>query len=86
MKALKIEMEYDDCIVGYDILSDRFVYSKEKMVETYMLNQRADLIEAIEFFEYNTWNAYVGEHTPIWVDDPADFISLFYNPPESHNQ
>lgn len=25
--------------------------------------------EAIDYAEYNTFNAYVGEQTPIWVDD-----------------
>ena len=25
--------------------------------------------EAIEYAEYNTFNSYVGEQTPIWVDD-----------------
>ena len=25
--------------------------------------------EAIEYAEYNTFNTYVGEQTPIWVDD-----------------
>ena len=23
----------------------------------------------IEFLEFNTWNAYVGEHTPIYCDE-----------------
>ena len=27
------------------------------------------LDDAIEYLEYNTFNAYVGEKTPIWVDD-----------------
>ena len=25
--------------------------------------------DAIEYAEYNTFNAYVGEKTPLWVDD-----------------
>jgi hypothetical protein len=24
--------------------------------------------DAIEYLEYNTWNAYVGLHTPIYID------------------
>jgi hypothetical protein len=24
--------------------------------------------EAVDFLEYNTFNAYVGDKTPIWVD------------------
>ena len=25
--------------------------------------------DAMEYAEYNTFNAYVGEKTPLWVDD-----------------
>lgn len=25
--------------------------------------------EAVEYAEYNTFSAYVGEYTPIWVED-----------------
>jgi len=25
--------------------------------------------EAIEYLEYNTFSAHIGEKTPIWVDD-----------------
>jgi hypothetical protein len=32
--------------------------------------------EALEWLEYNTFNAFVGEYTPIYVDDfvSADYI------------
>ena len=48
--------------------SQRIVYSKSKMVETLTLNG-LDEEEAVEFLEFNTWSAYMGEHTPIYVED-----------------
>ena len=38
------------------------------MVETLTLNG-LDEEEAVEFLEFNTWSAYMGEHTPIYVED-----------------
>jgi hypothetical protein len=26
-------------------------------------------LDAIDYLEYNTFNAYIGEKTPIWVED-----------------
>ena len=25
--------------------------------------------DAVDYLEYNTFNAYVGEYTPVWVED-----------------
>ena len=57
---------FDQAIIGVDIIAERIVYCKQKMVE--ILTQEMDEDEAIEFLEFNTWNAYVGEHTPIYID------------------
>jgi len=57
---------FDQAIIGVDIIAERIVYCKQKMVE--ILTQEMDEDEAIEFLEFNTWTAYVGEHTPIYVD------------------
>lgn len=57
----------DDAIIGICTLSLRVVYSKTAVIEVLMEDMSAD--EAIEYAEYNTFNTYVGEQTPIWVDD-----------------
>ena len=57
---------FDEAIVGIDTIGERIIYCKQKMVE--ILTQEMDEDEAIEFLEFNTWTAYVGEHTPIYVD------------------
>ena len=58
----------DDAIIGICPSSLRVVYSRTKTIEIF-IKDGLDEIEAEEFAEYNTFNAYVGEQTPIWVDD-----------------
>lgn len=59
---------YDDCIVGYDAEDDRLVYSKDLMVEKLCVLHQFSEIQAIEYLEYNVWYAYVGIHTPIFIN------------------
>ena len=60
---------FDDCIVGVDLSSGRIAYSKQMMVEKLVVEECMDWEDAIEYLEFNTWGAYVGEHTPIYLDD-----------------
>ena len=59
---------YDKAILG---LTDngQLVYSKEIMVDL-LLNMSSEMTEedAWEFLEYNCFNAYVGEQTPIFIN------------------
>jgi len=57
---------FDEAIIGIDEINERIIYSKQKMVEILCRDMPED--EAIEFLEFNTWSAYVGEHTPIYCD------------------
>ena len=60
---------YADAFIGItDQEPIRAVYNKRKMIETVMIEDQCDEIEAIEWLEFNTWNAYVGEGTPIYID------------------
>jgi hypothetical protein len=57
---------YNPAIIGID--SDgRLVYSKDIMI-TLLYAYTNGYEEAIEFLEYNCWFAYVGEMTPIFID------------------
>jgi hypothetical protein len=62
---------YNSAIIGvaggFD--SGRVVYSVKKMVEVCMKELSVDADEAIEWIEYNTFGAFIGEYTPIYVDD-----------------
>ena len=59
---------YDKAILG---LTDngQLVYSKEIMVDL-LLNMSSEMTEedAWEFLEYNCFNTYVGEQTPIFIN------------------
>ena len=58
----------DDAIIGFEPNLWRVVYSKTKCINT-LVEDGMDEEEAVEYLEYNTFSAYVGEKTPIWVDD-----------------
>jgi hypothetical protein len=60
---------YADAFIGItDLEPKKAVYDKNKMVEIVMVEDSCSYLEAIEWLEFNTWNAYVGESTPIYVD------------------
>jgi len=58
---------YDDAIVG---ITDegRLVYSKERMCDLLTGLDEMDYNEAWEFLEDNCFNAYVGEMTPLYIN------------------
>ena len=64
---------FDDAIVGvvFDSMSavPRLAYSITKCVDVLMNRDGMTPFEAYEFFEFNVQGAYMGEKTPIWVDD-----------------
>jgi hypothetical protein len=57
---------YDEASIGVST-DGRLVYSVEKMIEILMRDGDMSVDDATEWLEYNTFNAYVGEMTPIWV-------------------
>jgi len=63
---------FDDAILGVvtDFNSEpRVAYSKSKCIDILMERDGMDYEEAMEYFDYNVSGAYMGEQTPIWVDD-----------------
>ena len=57
----------EDAVIGVDYNTMRLVYSVAKCIEITSKDMSVD--DAIEYLEFNTFNAYVGEKTPIWVHD-----------------
>jgi hypothetical protein len=57
----------DEAILGFDPISFRVVYSRAMCVE--VMSRDMSQEGAIEYLQYNTFNAFVGDKTPIWVDD-----------------
>ena len=72
---------FNDAIIGTTD-DGRVVYSKTLMLENLVLTQDMDATEALEYLNYNTWSAYVGEFTPLYVndlDDDAEEIEQYIN-------
>ena len=62
---------YDSAIIAIasGFASGRVVYSITKMLEICMRDLSVDVEEAMEWLEYNTFGAFVGDYTPIYIYD-----------------
>ncbi len=60
---------YDDAIIGVCLGHDagRVVYDVSKMIEVCMRDTGMEYEQTWEWLEYNTFGAYVGEGTPLYV-------------------
>lgn len=70
-EELMVADGFDDAIIG--VVDDfnsvpRVAYSTKLCIDI-LLKQSMDYEEALEYFDFNVKGAYVGEKTPIWVDD-----------------
>lgn len=64
---------FDEAIIGITTEEPvRAIYDREKMVEI-LVKQDMDEFEAREYLDFNVFGAYVGPHTPLYIDpiDPA---------------
>jgi hypothetical protein len=59
---------FDNAIIGVEPNTMRLVYSRDKMIGILIEDEKMDEIDAIEYLEYNTWNAHVGDKTPIYIE------------------
>ena len=59
---------FDDAVIGVEERTMRLIYSVRKCIEILVLGGMS-VEESIEYFDFNTRGAYVGEKTPIWCDD-----------------
>jgi len=58
---------FDTAIIGIDEQSMRLIYSVTKCIEVLMINMTEE--DAIEYFNFNVKDAYIGNKTPIWCND-----------------
>ena len=60
---------FDNAIIGVSLgcNSGSVVYDAEKMARTLVVSEGMTYNEAWEYLEFNTFNAYVGDNTPIFV-------------------
>jgi hypothetical protein len=58
---------FDDAVVGYEPITMRLVYDREKMIQILVKEEDMKDMEAYEYLEFNTWYAFVGEKTPLFI-------------------
>jgi ribosomal protein S4E len=59
---------FDEAIIGLDTSNEvfRVIYDKQKMADILIEKDEMSAEEAWDYLEYNVFNAYVGEGTPIY--------------------
>ena len=62
---------FDSAIIGFEPNLWKVVYSRAKCIESMVSDSMDDMdvSEVEEYLEFNTFGAYVGENTPLWVED-----------------
>jgi hypothetical protein len=64
---------FEDALIGvvYDKIKSVYVlvYSRVKCIEILITRDKMSKEEAEEYFDFNVDGAYMGEKTPIYVDD-----------------
>ena len=69
---------FEDALVGYGYQFNYpiAVYSRKGCINILMNDGIMDYEEATEYFDFNVAGAYVGESTPVFLDDEYDLNEL----------
>jgi len=62
--------EYDSAYIGYTVgagVAWRAVYDYDLCIDALIESDKMSPQEAVEYFEFNTLCAYVGENTPLFI-------------------
>lgn len=75
-EALLFADGFDEAIIGVSIgFTSRVVYDAQVMADILVKDDdNADYPSAWEYLDFNTFQAYVGEHTPIYVNLKKDYV------------
>ncbi len=62
---------FEDALIGYGtrFMHGVAVYSRSKCLDILVERDGMDYEEAVEFFDFNVTGAYVGENTPVFLED-----------------
>lgn len=60
---------FNKAIIGIQEDTGIVFYSREKIIQILMEDLELDLIDAIDYAEFNVFNTYVGEKTPVFLHD-----------------
>ena len=72
---LMFATNFDNAIIGVSMgisCGTKFVYDAEEMARTLVISEGMTEQEAWEYLEFNTFNAYIGDNTPIFVSTSLD--------------
>ena len=72
---LMFAVNFDNAIIGVSMgisCGTKVVYDAEEMARTLVVSEGITEEEAWEYLEFNTFNAYVGDNTPIFVSTSLD--------------
>ena len=72
---LMFATNFDNAIIGVSMgisCGTKVVYDAEEMARTLVISERITEQEAWEYLEFNTFNAYIGDNTPIFVSTSLD--------------
>ena len=58
---------FDDAVIGYDDRTHRVAYNAYECIMILMNRDGMSYDEALEFLEYNTFSAWIGERTPVFI-------------------
>jgi hypothetical protein len=60
---------FDEAVIGitYTNGTRKVVYDASRMITILMQRDEMTEEDAIEYLEYNVWNTYIGEGTPIYI-------------------
>lgn len=61
---------FEDAIIGVCERPQAVAYDYERCIGILQERDGMDYHEAVEFFEFNTVGAYMGEHTPVFIQTP----------------
>ncbi len=60
---------FEDAIIGVSYNVEKLVYSISKCVRILVERDHMSPEEAREYFDFNVGGSFMGENTPIWVED-----------------
>jgi hypothetical protein len=60
---------FDEAVIGVEERSMRLVYSSQKCIDILVKDHWMEYEDASDYFYYNVSGSYVGEQTPIFIDD-----------------
>lgn len=66
LELLKVD-GFDGAVVGVELSTERVVYDVDLMTDI-LIQEGMEEMDAIDYLHYNVFNAYVGEKTPIYIN------------------